>query len=50
MEGHYVDGWSDPRMPTIGGLRRRGYTPASIREFCLRIGVTKMDNLVEMKC
>jgi glutaminyl-tRNA synthetase len=48
VEGHYVDGWSDPRMPTIAGLRRRGYTPASIREFCLRIGVTKMDNLVEM--
>ena len=48
VEGRYVDGWSDPRMPTIAGLRRRGYTPASIREFCLRIGVTKMDNLVEM--
>ena len=48
VDGNHVDGWSDPRMPTIAGLRRRGYTPASIREFCLRIGVTKMDNLVEM--
>ena len=38
---NYVEGWDDPRMPTIAGLRRRGYTPASIREFCLRIGVTK---------
>ncbi|MFD2112138.1 glutamine--tRNA ligase/YqeY domain fusion protein [Thiorhodococcus fuscus] len=46
-EGH-VQGWDDPRMPTIAGLRRRGYTPASIREFCERIGVTKSDNLVEM--
>jgi glutaminyl-tRNA synthetase len=43
-----VTGWDDPRMPTIAGLRRRGYTPASIREFCLRIGVTKQDNLVEV--
>ena len=45
---HHVSGWDDPRMPTVAGLRRRGYTPASIREFCARIGVTKMDNLVEM--
>ncbi|KEY59130.1 glutamine--tRNA ligase [Serratia sp. DD3] len=43
-----VEGWDDPRMPTISGLRRRGYTAASIREFCLRIGVTKQDNNVEM--
>lgn len=43
-----VDGWNDPRMPTISGLRRRGYTPASIREFCNRIGVTKQENTVEM--
>jgi len=46
-EGH-VHGWDDPRMPTIAGLRRRGYTAAAIREFCDRIGVTKADNLVEM--
>ena len=43
-----VDGWDDPRMPTISGMRRRGYTPASIREFCRRIGVTKQDNTIEM--
>lgn len=44
----HVSGWDDPRMPTISGLRRRGYTPAAVREFCKRIGVTKMDNTVEM--
>ena len=43
-----VEAWNDPRMPTIAGMRRRGFTPASIREFCKRIGVTKMDNSVEM--
>ncbi|HED33419.1 MAG TPA: glutamine--tRNA ligase/YqeY domain fusion protein [Gammaproteobacteria bacterium] len=43
-----VDGWNDPRLPTIAGLRRRGYTPGSIREFCQRIGVTKSENSVEM--
>lgn len=43
-----VEGWDDPRMPTISGLRRRGYTAASIREFCRRIGVTKQNNNVEM--
>ncbi|WP_025120282.1 MULTISPECIES: glutamine--tRNA ligase [unclassified Serratia (in: enterobacteria)] len=43
-----VEGWDDPRMPTVSGLRRRGYTAASIREFCLRIGVTKQENNVEM--
>ena len=43
-----VEGWDDPRMPTVSGLRRRGYTPAAIREFCQRIGVTKQDNTVEM--
>ncbi len=46
-EGH-VSGWSDPRMPTLKGLRRRGYTPASIRDFCNRIGITKKDNQVEL--
>ena len=46
-EGH-VSGWDDPRMPTLAGLRRRGYTPEAIREFCDRIGVTKADNSVEM--
>ncbi|MEZ3499914.1 glutamine--tRNA ligase [Pantoea sp. KPR_PJ] len=43
-----VEGWDDPRMLTVSGLRRRGYTAASIREFCRRIGVTKQDNVVEM--
>ena len=44
----HVEGWDDPRMPTISGLRRRGYTSASIREFCKRIGITKQDNTIEM--
>lgn len=48
VEEQHVAGWDDPRMPTIAGLRRRGYTSGSVREFCLRIGVTKMDNMVEM--
>ncbi len=48
VEGGYVEGWDDPRMPTIAGMRRRGYTPAAIRDFCDRIGVTKSDNFVEM--
>lgn len=42
-----VRGWDDPRMPTVSGLRRRGFTPASIREFCKRIGVTKQENMIE---
>lgn len=46
-EGH-VEGWDDPRMPTLAGMRRRGYTPASIRDFCERIGVTKSTNNVEI--
>lgn len=45
-EGH-VSGWDDPRMPTIAGLRRRGYTPEAIRDFCSRIGVTKAEGIVE---
>ena len=44
----HVSGWNDPRMPTLSGLRRRGYTPESIRDFCDRIGVAKRDNLVEI--
>jgi glutaminyl-tRNA synthetase len=47
-EGH-VEGWDDPRMPTIAGLRRRGYTPESIRDFCARVGVTKQDNTIELE-
>lgn len=43
-----VTGWDDPRMPTVSGLRRRGYTPESIREFCDRIGVAKRDNMVDV--
>lgn len=48
VEQQLVSGWDDPRMPTIAGLRRRGYTPAAIREFAKRIGVTKQDNVIEM--
>jgi glutaminyl-tRNA synthetase len=48
VDEEHVLGWDDPRMPTVAGLRRRGYTPDAIREFCKRIGVTKMDNMVEM--
>ena len=48
VEGNFVDGWNDPRMPTIIGMRRRGYPAEALREFCLRIGVTKADNSVEM--
>jgi len=43
-----VNGWDDPRMPTISGLRRRGFTPKSIREFCERIGIAKRENLIEL--
>ncbi|KAF3978378.1 MAG: glutamine--tRNA ligase/YqeY domain fusion protein [Methylococcales symbiont of Iophon sp. n. MRB-2018] len=45
---NFVNGWDDPRMPTIAGLRRAGYTPASIRDFCERIGITKKDSWIEM--
>jgi glutaminyl-tRNA synthetase len=48
VEDDLVDGWDDPRLPTISGLRRRGYTADSIRDFCRRIGVTKSDNNVEL--
>lgn len=44
----YVAGWDDPRMPTISGLRRRGYTPESIRDFCDRIGIAKRENIVDV--
>ncbi len=48
VEGGYVRGWDDPRMPTISGLRRRGYTPESVRNFCDRIGVAKAASTVDM--
>jgi len=48
VEEGYVGGWDDPRMPTISGLRRRGYTPESIRDFCERIGVAKRDSTVDI--
>jgi glutaminyl-tRNA synthetase len=48
VEGGFVSGWDDPRLPTIAGLRRRGYTPEAIRDFCDRIGVAKADNLVDL--
>jgi glutaminyl-tRNA synthetase len=44
----FVDGWDDPRMPTISGLRRRGYTPASIRNFCDRIGIQRRENIIDV--
>jgi glutaminyl-tRNA synthetase len=44
----FVSGWDDPRMPTISGLRRRGYTPESIRDFCARIGVAKKENVIDI--
>jgi glutaminyl-tRNA synthetase len=48
VEGKHVSGWDDPRMPTLSGLRRRGYTPESIRNFCERIGVAKRANVVDI--
>ena len=48
VESGYVSGWDDPRMPTLSGFRRRGYTPEAIRDFCNRIGVAKSDNLVDI--
>lgn len=48
VDEHYVEGWDDPRMPTLCGLRRRGYTPESIRSFCDRIGLARRDSLVDI--
>jgi glutaminyl-tRNA synthetase len=48
VQQRHVTGWDDPRMPTITGLRRRGYTPESIRDFCSRIGVAKKENVIDM--
>lgn len=47
VEGHYVDGWDDPRMPTLCGMRRRGYTPDAIKDFLMRAGVAKADSVVD---
>ncbi len=49
VEEHYVNGWDDPRMPTVAGMRRRGYPAAGIREFCRRAGIAKRDNLIEIE-
>jgi glutaminyl-tRNA synthetase len=48
VQGKYVSGWDDPRMPTLSGLRRRGYTPESIRNFAERVGVAKRDNVIDI--
>ena len=48
VEKKYVNGWNDPRMPTVSGMRRRGYTPEAIRNFCAQIGVAKNDNLIDV--
>jgi glutaminyl-tRNA synthetase len=48
VEQKHVTGWDDPRMPTVSGLRRRGYTPESIRDFCSRIGVAKKENVIDV--
>jgi glutaminyl-tRNA synthetase len=48
VEQNHVEGWDDPRIPTITGLRRRGYTPEAIRDFCARIGVAKKENVIDM--
>jgi glutaminyl-tRNA synthetase len=48
VEGKYVDGWDDPRMPTISGLRRRGYTPESIRNFSDKVGIAKRENVIDV--
>jgi glutaminyl-tRNA synthetase len=48
VEGKYVSGWDDPRMPTLAAMRRRGYTPEAIRDFCARVGVAKKANVIEV--
>src|SRR5207253_3554946 len=48
VQQRFVTGWDDPRMPTITGLRRRGYTPEAIRDFCARIGVAKKENVIDV--
>jgi glutaminyl-tRNA synthetase len=48
VEGQHVNGWDDPRMPTIAGMRRRGYPPEALRNFCARIGITKKDNVIQL--
>ena len=48
VQGGYVSGWDDPRMPTISGIRRRGFTPEAIRNFCARIGVTKFNSMTDL--
>ena len=48
VEQKHVNGWDDPRMPTVTGLRRRGYTPESIRDFCARVGVAKKENVIDV--
>lgn len=48
VDGQHVSGWDDPRMPTIAGMRRRGYPPEAIRDFCRRVGITKKDNVIQM--
>ena len=49
VEGNYVSGWDDPRMPTISGLRKRGYTPNSIKEFTRQVGISKVDSMTDIK-
>jgi len=48
VQQKFVSGWNDPRMPTISGLRRRGYTPEAVRDFCVRIGVAKKENVIDV--
>ena len=48
VEDGHVNGWNDPRMPTISALRRRGYTPAAVRDFCQRVGITRKENMIEV--